>query len=58
MVDLLRAFDFWWIVREILIDRKAEMKRATFIYPFVGLDGESKVENVVWVRKLGAHSAS
>ena len=58
MIYLLRAFHFWWIVREVLVDRKGEMEAASFIHALVWLDGQCEIENVVRVWEVGLHGAS
>lgn len=58
MVYLLRAFDLWWIMGEVLVDGEIEVKSAAFVHAFVGLDGECEVEDVVWVREFGLHCAA
>ena len=58
MVYLLRAFDFRWIVWEVLVDREVEMESSTLVHALVWLDGESEVEDIIWVRELGLHCAA
>ena len=58
MVDLLCALDFWWVVREVLVDGEGEVERSPFVHPLVRVDRERKVEYVIRVGKLCLHSAA
>lgn len=58
MVDLLRALDFRWVVGEILIDRETEVEYATLVHALVRFDGESEIEDIVWVREGHFHCTS
>lgn len=55
MIDLLRALDFGRIVWEILVDGKVEVESSPLVHAFIGLDGQSEVEDVVRVGKRGFH---
>lgn len=52
MVDLLCAFDLWWIVRKVLVDRKSEVEASARVHALIRLDGEVKVQDIVWIWKL------
>jgi len=54
MVDLLRAFNLWRIMRKVLVDGEGEVKASPFVHAFIGLDRQRKVEDIVGIRKLGA----
>ena len=58
VVDLLGAFHFGRVVREILVDDKGEVEGAAAVHALVGLDGEGEVEDVVGVGEGGAHGAA
>ena len=55
MVDLLRTLDFRRIVREVLINGEAEVEAPALVHALVWVDGERKVEDVVWVREVCLH---
>ena len=43
MVDLLFAFDFGRLVREVLADGEGEVEDAAFVEAFVGCENEGEV---------------
>ena len=55
MVDLLFAFDFWRVMREILVDDKVEVKGASSIHSFIRLDGEGEIQDIIWVWERSLH---
>ena len=55
MVYLLRALDFWRIVREVLVDVEVEVECAAFVHALVGLYREDEVEDVIRVGERGFH---
>ncbi len=58
MVDLLRAFDFGRIVREVLVYDEVEAERAPFVHALVRFDCEVEVENVIGVWEFELHGAA
>ena len=58
MVDFLLAFDFGRIVREVLVDGKAEAEAAALVHALVRVDVQGEVEDVVGVGELGAHGVA
>ena len=57
MVYLLRTFDLWRIMGEVLIDREAKMEGTAFVHSLVRFDGEGEVEDIVGVGEFGLHGA-
>ena len=55
MIDLLRAFDFWRLVREALRDGECKEEASTFVHPLVRLDRQGEVESIIGIRKVGFH---
>lgn len=55
MIYLLRAFDFWGVVREVLVDCEAELERAALVHAFVRFDCQGEIEYVVGVGELDFH---
>ena len=58
MIDLLRAFHFRRVVREVLVDGEVETKAPSLVHSFVGLNCQGKIEDVVGVGERGFHCAS
>ena len=58
MVDLLFAFDFWRLMREVLVDGEGEVEDAAFVQAVVGCQGEDEVEDVVGIREVRFHRAA
>ena len=58
MVDLLQAFHFRGIVREVLVDGEREVEGAIFVHALVGLDGQGEIEDVVGVGEGHFHRIS
>lgn len=54
MVDLLRALDLRWLVWVVLVDGECEVEAPALVHAFIWLDGEVKVEDVVWIREVSA----
>lgn len=52
MIYLLCALHFRWLVWELLIYRKAEVKPAPFVHALVRFYREDEVEDIVGIGKL------
>ena len=55
MVDFLFAFDLGWIVWEVLVDSKVEMKGSTFVHALIRVDCQGEVEDIVGVGERCFH---
>ena len=55
MVDLLCALHLGRLVREALRDGEGEVEAAPLVHAFVGLDSQSEVKRVIWVREFRLH---
>lgn len=55
VVDLLRALDFRWIVRKVLVDLEVEVEAAALVHALVRVDCELEVQNVVGVGEVRLH---
>jgi hypothetical protein len=51
VVDLLRALDFWWVVREVLVDLEIKVEATTLVHTLVRVDCELEVQDIVGVGK-------
>ena len=58
MVDLLRTFDFGWVVWKVLVYGESEVKGTSFVHPLVRFDSERKVEDIIRVREVRSHGGA
>lgn len=55
MVDFLRAFHLWRVVREVLVDSERKGEDAALVHAFIRFDCQGKVKDVVRIRKVCVH---
>jgi len=55
MINFLCALDLWGIMRIIVVDSEGELECTTLVHALVRCNGQSKVEKIAGIGKMGLH---